>query len=453
MKQQGKKLIVVMLLFSMIISRFAGTESRVAQAEETTQVEHAGVESPPVETDSVEYEDADDEEDIDLDDGKEDIDISMKITSQWNHHYNAEVTVTNLTESKIDDWEICFDFSNTIEHIWNAKVMEHNTEEGWYTVRNADWNQDIPYEGSITFGMTVQYEDTIDEPKDGFLTRGCFEVEDNYEIEYTEYSRWNDTKVNGQITITNNTERRIEDWKLELSSNLTFEQIWSAEICENLSEEGFCYLDNKEYNQNIEPGQSVSFGFIAECDGDKVELYDDILYEMIEMPEELEGEEDWEATYEEMVLAEYVFDSEDFYDEESYQEYLALRESLGYSNEEISDDAEEQNMKVRTVKKASTKVAKVDKPKKTNSALTLTEGDVKYKIIGAGNYAVQTFYRKDDYVYLNQNEGKNLIITKCPVWKVTESQVAKAKGNTSSTDLVSKKIKDNNLKAKDRTWY
>ena len=112
------------------------------------------------------YEDTEDEEDIDLDDGQEEIDLKIKIISQWDKHYNAEVEIKNLTEDKIDDWEISFGFKNEIVNIWNANITEYDEELELYTIRNADWNQDIAAGGTVSFGMTVSYEDLIDSPRD-----------------------------------------------------------------------------------------------------------------------------------------------------------------------------------------------------------------------------------------------------------------------------------------------
>lgn len=56
----------------------------------------------------------------DLDDGDY-IDVVVRIISEWDHHYNAEVDVINISDEKIDDWEISFDFADTIENVWNAR--------------------------------------------------------------------------------------------------------------------------------------------------------------------------------------------------------------------------------------------------------------------------------------------------------------------------------------------
>lgn len=35
-----------------------------------------------------------------------DVELSYHINSSWGEHYNVDVTLTNITDEKIDDWEI-----------------------------------------------------------------------------------------------------------------------------------------------------------------------------------------------------------------------------------------------------------------------------------------------------------------------------------------------------------
>lgn len=386
MKNSTKRLMALFMVFSMIFSSMLGNGVNEVQAEVSSVPDEtaAGVETGDVEsgTGYEEYEDTEDEEDIDLDDGQEEIDLKIKITSQWDKHYNAEVEIKNLTEDKIDDWEISFGFKNKIINIWNANITEYDEELELYTIRNADWNQDIAAGGTVSFGMTVSYEDLIDSPRDWYLTRACLEAEGDYDVECTEYSRWDDTKINGQITITNHTDKRIEDWKLDIESNLSFEQVWGAELVD----EEEASFDNADYNQNIEPGQSVSFGFIADCDGEKAEIYDEILYEMIQIPEELEGDEDWVDEYEENELAKYELERDDFDTDEEYQEYLGRHAALG-----MSVSSARSAFGMRSKAGSSTVLSQADKPMKTKEPMTLTDEEKKYTIINARGKSVQTF--------------------------------------------------------------
>lgn len=58
------------------------------------------------------------------------VEISYKITGKWDKHYNLEVTLTNVTDEKIDDWEIRVPVNFEIENIWNARITDK--QEGDY---------------------------------------------------------------------------------------------------------------------------------------------------------------------------------------------------------------------------------------------------------------------------------------------------------------------------------
>lgn len=252
---------------------------------------------------------------VEIDTTGEDIAVSVKVTSEWDHHYNADVTITNLSGEQIENWEICFPLADTIENIWNAKIISN--EDGEYIIRNADWNQDILSEQSVSFGMTVAYEDEISYPDYCYLTRDLLRVRDSYEVTYTENSRW-DGHVNGMITITNTGSHRIEDWSMIMECNLEFENIWNANIIEYYEDYDCFDIGNAGYNQNIEPGQSVQFGFIAKCSGE-VTIGEYTLYEMAEMDyddDEFSDEEDYD---EELVKDADYFDTYEEYEAYFYE--------------------------------------------------------------------------------------------------------------------------------------
>ena len=429
-KMKCKKLIAMILVVAMMLCNMAhencyvkaqqdSSEDLIQEDDLNSEEEMDGEETEQIEMDDTEESQDDSEEEEELEDDRR-IELKTEITAKWAHHYNANVTITNISDEKIDDWEITVTFKNRIEHIWNAKVTEENQEDNLYTIKNADWNQDIEKENSVTFGMTVYYEDEVEEMQDYYLTRINLEADVDYEVNYKEYSRWAN-KVNGEITITNNSERRIEDWKLGLTSNLTFEQVWNAEY---VSDEDEDILENKGYNQNIEPGQTVSFGFIAVCDDENVELYADTLYEMITCPEEMEGDPDWEEEYESEQLAYYELYPDDFSDAADYEDYVAKRKELGleipvYENpdeeedegvEEFEDYPELSSNQKSVFLYAQALAKKKDNKKKT---LRLNSGAVEAKFINAGTKGIQAYYRTGGNMYAVQRYSDGIKITRC----------------------------------------
>lgn len=326
-----------------------------------------GEENDDKENDDEENDDEENFDDCITDDLSNDemLEVSYEITSKWNNHYNVNVTLKNVSGELIDDWEIYFDFKDKIENIWNAKIVEIEDGES-VVIHNAGWNQDIPIEESVTFGMTVNYEGNIEFPQVYYLTRESVEVnEEDYVVEYIQNSKW-ENHVNGQIKITNIGTKPIEDWKLGFeTSNVVneIENIWNAKLIE-IYEGVYCQVNNAEYNQNIEPGQSVEFGFIARCTGD-IEIEETVLYSMQRAECEYEEEEDeivdlndpdWEPRY----------DLDDFDTIEEYQEYC---NKIGYHPISTVDITSSKSIEPFVKTEIVCKVKKGDKGKAIQSYL------------------------------------------------------------------------------------
>lgn len=82
----------------------------------------------------------------------------------------------------------------------------------------------------------------------------------NYEISEKIESDWGEGYVS-TITIQNTGNTVLTDWALELSMDNTIDNIWDGSI-ESYDNPNYI-ITNLGYNQNIQPGESVSFGFIA----------------------------------------------------------------------------------------------------------------------------------------------------------------------------------------------
>ncbi len=321
MKTKGKKLLAIILIISLCM----GNMVTVSAGRETEHVD--GVDS----MDSLDsigaingmVRDTATEKDCD-------VKIQHQITSHWDNHYNVDVTLENMTDERIDNWEICIPANYEIENIWNAKVTDYM--DGGYTIHNAEWNQDIAVGGSVSFGMMVSCSEEVEMPEYVY-TLGLSELldEKEYKIEFKKHSQW-DGKFNGQIIITNLSEKPIEDWNMSLVCNFEIDQIWNAMVEENFWEEdlNYCDIENPGYNQNIAPNQSVEFGFIASVDGEpevsEMELFkitSDLDFSDDDDEDESDYDEDW-----------FRKDSDYFETREEYEQYL---DENGYTDDALMD--------------------------------------------------------------------------------------------------------------------
>lgn len=94
----------------------------------------------------------------------DDYKVSFEIIETWENYYDAKITIKNISDKDIENWEMSFKTPNQITNIWCAKVINHVGDT--YVVKNLGWNQDIKVKGSISFGFTASYDKEISEPHD-----------------------------------------------------------------------------------------------------------------------------------------------------------------------------------------------------------------------------------------------------------------------------------------------
>lgn len=331
------------------------------------------------------------------------IELDFKITSRWTEHYNVDVTIKNVSDAKIEDWEIEFRYEDEIENIWNAKKEFH---EGYkYKIKNDDWNQDIEAGESVTFGMTVKHDDKkeIEFPEYYKLTKECSENFDEYDVCFKENSRWGN-HVSGEIIISNLSNRTVEDWKLELQTNLKIESIWNAEIVEEDSDIEYIYVNNANYNADIKAGGTVSFGIVATFDGEP-EISENYLYEMTDTIDE-------ESVIMDEAEEGQVRAQDEFDNSKEYEAYKVLRSA--------AEEVVQSMPKTISMRKAVKKTTTYATPDKASKA-TLKKKSIVYKIKNLRYTktenkpkALQSFaIDKAGSIYLTQRAGANVKIGKC----------------------------------------
>lgn len=185
--------------------------------------------------------------------------IDFRVSDSWEGGYQADIIIMNTSDQKIEDWRIALPLDSSITNIWNATISD--SISGYTMVKNAGWNQDIDAGSTISFGFLS--DQTFQAcPKQIFLFGDVSEVNANdYEVKYSVEQVW-DSGYNGLITIVNNGTKIIEDWNLQFTFNNQIRDIWDAVI---LQQDGQCYqIGNATYNQNIDIGESISFGFTVD---------------------------------------------------------------------------------------------------------------------------------------------------------------------------------------------
>ena len=407
--EMKKRLLAIFLVFVLVVCGIlekniviAGAETIDSKTDLTEDAEENDVEDN-LQFLEDDFEDVDEECELENEDEEsiieeldDTINIEMEIQEKWSQHYNAIVTLTNLTDDIIDNWAVEFEFADKIENIWNAKII--CDEGGKYVIKNAEWNQDIEKQGKVTFGITVKYDSEISYPKNISLVNDIEEVDaENYKITYKQNSNWDDY-VSGEINIENLSNETIEDWKLEFSSDFSIQQIWNADIVEN-SEEGIYIIKNKTYNQNIAPKNSCSFGFIAKCK-EEVEIKDILLYSVTKSDDIIDEDQDDEV-YNDSDSPEdiSVLSPDDFEDYPQYLEYIQKRTTV--QNQTANYNLRASVATEKTIKKSI----------KSNVEQLYSITNVRPNL---RKYAFQNFCfdKNEQHMYAIQHVGKNAYLSK-----------------------------------------
>ncbi len=184
--------------------------------------------------------------------------VQYLIKDAWDEYCNVEITITNVSENTIDNWNLCFESEDIISGEYGAVMMESN---GRYYFDNLEYNQDILAGESITFGFKVDYGEKLDIPQEYTMVISESSIEEGkFIFENVVTNQWNEGYT-GEIYITNNSEVSIEDWYLVVESQDIFINVWNA-VVEELGKQQFGFI-NPSDKQNILPGETICIGYQA----------------------------------------------------------------------------------------------------------------------------------------------------------------------------------------------
>ena len=93
---------------------------------------------------------------------EEDYSITYHLDSDWGDGFTGTVSITNNTDSAIEDWYLEFDFNRNITNIWNGVTESHKGKH--YVIKNAEYNANINAGQTISFGFSGDKGKSTDEP-------------------------------------------------------------------------------------------------------------------------------------------------------------------------------------------------------------------------------------------------------------------------------------------------
>lgn len=83
---------------------------------------------------------------------KKEYQVSFRKVDSWEGHINGEITIKNIGDFMIKDWQLEMDFDGKIENIWNASVVSYDDR---IVLSNDGWNRDIAVGGEVNFGFVA----------------------------------------------------------------------------------------------------------------------------------------------------------------------------------------------------------------------------------------------------------------------------------------------------------
>lgn len=193
--------------------------------------------------------------------------VTFSVSDGWQDGRKAVVFIENRGVSTIHNWSLAFKMQGGIAEIWDAKVCAQAGD--FYVIKNAGYNQDILPGDTVSFGMISEGEERFPLPQSFLIPMRTAEVDcSSYKVEVTENFNWPEG-YSGSIIITNLSDREIDDWELEIAFGTEITSIWNGSI---LSSEGDTYkIASSTYHQNIQPGESISVGFLGKKCSDTTE--------------------------------------------------------------------------------------------------------------------------------------------------------------------------------------
>lgn len=80
---------------------------------------------------------------------QEDYTVKYWLENDWESGFTGTITITNNTDTTIEDWTLEFDFGRSITSIWNGIVQRQEGKH--YVITNAGYNADIAEGQTVSF--------------------------------------------------------------------------------------------------------------------------------------------------------------------------------------------------------------------------------------------------------------------------------------------------------------
>ena len=79
--------------------------------------------------------------------------VGYATVNDWGSGLQGELTLTNDTKATLTDWQLSFNYSRTINDIWNAQIVSRTGSQ--YVIRGPAWDRTLTVGETQGFGFTA----------------------------------------------------------------------------------------------------------------------------------------------------------------------------------------------------------------------------------------------------------------------------------------------------------
>lgn len=177
--------------------------------------------------------------------------VDTRTVSDWGQGYCVDVTVTNARKGPLE-WHVDVPVEGRINNLWNGN---YETSGDRIRVKGVEWNRRLEAGSSTNFGFCAE--------RDGHLQKQSPIRSDannsaQLETQIRMQSDWGQGYC-ADVLVTNSGVAAV-DWKVSLQVDGRIYNLWKArhrQQGKTLTAEGY------DYNNLIQPGETVDFGFCA----------------------------------------------------------------------------------------------------------------------------------------------------------------------------------------------
>ncbi len=275
---------------------------------------------------------------------EETIEVSYNLLEDWGEIYQAQVSISNNSETEINCWKLGFNLTGSISEIWDSVLLSE--ENGTVIVSNNETNSTIAPENKANFSFIAKKnKDETPELSDFILYENYINIEKSFEEIVPEIMGYADFS---EDLLTINWYSTIEDGKFEVLKSLDNETFEVIEELENEKSYKYGEIDFEKAYFKIR--QTLSDGRTAESAAVAV-VYENAEFKWEYIDTDEEGIPD---IYEESIGTDITNPDTDGDNLTDYEEiYLTNSDPLVYNsvNEEVSDseaDPDEDGVSNRT---------------------------------------------------------------------------------------------------------